>query len=236
MTPAALTRNSVGIVYTRESQRISTYANSVWVDTPARMLMLMMVAAIESTSAFPAVVNAPSAARADIELDTEILRLQQDFSSQPSRVRFSLRASLVDSVTRRVLASEQFDAVVDSTSEDARGGVVAAHAAVRIVLTRLALRAIAHWPPQSRRSLQHIGGAVLSPGMHPHLPDGDAHCRALQRVLTEGVRLRSAKLRVVSVSSAAPRPLARQPAACGQSASVASPLCAQKRMPAASML
>jgi cholesterol transport system auxiliary component len=102
------------------------------------MLMPMMVAAIESTGAFPAVVNAPSAARADIELDTEILRLQQDFSSQPSQVRFSLRASLVDSVTRRVLASEQFDAVVDSTSEDARGGVVAAHAAVRNVLTRLA--------------------------------------------------------------------------------------------------
>lgn len=130
--------DSVGIVYTRESQRLGTYANSVWVDTPARMLMPMMVAAIESTRAFPAVVQSPSAARADIELDTEILRLQQDFSSQPSRVRFSLRASLVDSMTRRVLASEQFDAVVDSTSEDARGGVVAADAAVRNVVNRLA--------------------------------------------------------------------------------------------------
>lgn len=130
--------DGVGIVYTRESQRLGTYANSVWVDTPARMLMPMMVAAIESTGAFPAVVQSPSAARADIELDTQILRLQQDFSSQPSRVRFSLRASLVDSVTRRVLASEQFDAVVDTASEDAPGGVVAAHAAVRNVLARLA--------------------------------------------------------------------------------------------------
>ena len=121
--------DSAGIVYTRESQRIGTYANSVWVDTPAQMLMPMMVAAIESTGVYTAVVQSPSAARADIELDTEILRLQQDFSSQPSRVRFTLRASLVDSVSRRVLASEQFDAVVDSASEDAPGGVMAAHAA-----------------------------------------------------------------------------------------------------------
>lgn len=130
--------DSVGIVYTRESQRLGTYANSVWIDTPAQMLMPMIVAAVESTTAFAAVVQSPSAARSDIELDTEILRLQQDFSSQPSRVRFTLRASLVDSVTRRVLTSEQFEAVVDSGSEDAPGGVVAAHAAVRNVLARLA--------------------------------------------------------------------------------------------------
>ena len=135
---AAAGYDSTRIVYTREAQRLDTYANSVWIDTPAQMLTPMMVAAIESVGAFPAVVSTPSAARADIEMDTQILRLQQDFSGTPSRVRFTLRASLIDSVTRRVLASEQFDAVADSPSEDARGGVVAAHAAVRSVLTRLA--------------------------------------------------------------------------------------------------
>ena len=135
---AAAGYDSTRIVYTREPQRLDTYANSVWIDTPAQMLTPMMVDAIESAGAFPAVVSTPSAARADIELDTQILRLQQDFSSVPSRVRFTLRASVVDSMTRRVLASEQFDAVADSPSEDARGGVVAAHAAVRSVLTRLA--------------------------------------------------------------------------------------------------
>lgn len=134
---AAAGYDSTRIVYTREAQRLDTYANSVWIDTPAQMLTPMMVSAIESAGVFQAVVSTPSAARAELELDTQILRLQQDFSGTPSRVRFTLRASLVDSVTRRVLVSEQFDAVVDSPSEDARGGVVAAHAAVRSVLTRL---------------------------------------------------------------------------------------------------
>ncbi len=135
---AAAGYDSTRIVYTREAQRLDTYANSVWIDTPAQMLTPMMVAAIESAGAFPAVVSTPSAARADVELDTQILRLQQDFSGTPSRVRFTLRASLIDGTTRRVLASEQFDAVADSSSGDARGGVVAAHAAVRSVLIQLA--------------------------------------------------------------------------------------------------
>lgn len=135
---AAAGYDSTRIVYLREAQRLETYANSVWIDTPAQMLKPLMVDAIESAGIFPAVVGAPSAARADIELDTQILRLQQDFSSVPSRVRFTLRATLVDSMTRRVLASEQFDVVADSPSEDARGGVLAAHAAVRSVLTQLA--------------------------------------------------------------------------------------------------
>ena len=134
---AAAGHDSTRIVYTRGAQRLDTYANSVWIDTPAQMLTPMMVAAIESAGIFPAVVGTPSAARADIELDTQILRLQQDFSVTPSRVRFTLRASLIDSASRVVLASDQFDAVADSASEDARGGVLAAHVAVRSVLTRL---------------------------------------------------------------------------------------------------
>jgi cholesterol transport system auxiliary component len=55
---------------------------------------------------------APTASSADLRLDTEILRLQQDFASQPSRVRFTLRAYLVDQTTRRVLAWRVFDEAV----------------------------------------------------------------------------------------------------------------------------
>lgn len=135
---AAAGYDSTRIVYAREPQRLDSYANSVWIDTPAKMLTPMMVAAIESSGAFAAVVSTPSAARADIELDTQIVRLQHDFSGTPSRVRFTLRASLIDSITRRVLVSREFDSVVSSPSEDARGGVVAAQAAVGGVMAQLA--------------------------------------------------------------------------------------------------
>lgn len=131
--------DSARIVYIRQAPRLDAYANSVWVDTPAQMLTPMLVAAMESTGAFAAVVAAPSSARADIELDTQILRLQHDVGPSPSRARFTLRATLVDSRTRRVIASQEFDASVDSATEDARGGVVAANEAVRQVLAQLAV-------------------------------------------------------------------------------------------------
>jgi len=63
-----------------------------WVDTPARMLAPLIVAAVENSGTFRAVVLTPSAATGDLRLDTGIMRLQHDFGSQPSRVRFTLRA------------------------------------------------------------------------------------------------------------------------------------------------
>ena len=66
-------------------------------------------------------------------------RLQHDFTSTPSRVRFTLRAYLVENATRRVIDTREFDAVVPSVSEDPHGGVVAASGAVRAVLADLSL-------------------------------------------------------------------------------------------------
>ena len=59
--------------------------------------------------------------------------------TRPSRVAFTLRATLVDDKTRRVLAVRQFDATEPAPGEDAYGGVVAANRAVQKVLEDLAL-------------------------------------------------------------------------------------------------
>jgi cholesterol transport system auxiliary component len=134
---AAAGFDSPHIMYVREAQKLEYFAHSEWVDPPARMLAPLLVAAVESTGAFRAVVLAPSAAAGDLRLDTEIIRLQHEFQSQPSRVRFTLRAYLVDDRTRRVLAWREFDAVAPAASEDPYGGVVAASRAVRTALEEL---------------------------------------------------------------------------------------------------
>ncbi|MBS1218110.1 MAG: hypothetical protein H6R21_1243 [Proteobacteria bacterium] len=77
-------------------------------------------------------------AAGDFPIDTEIIRLQHGFRTQPSRVHFTLRAYLVEEKTRRVIAWREFDAAVPVTSEDPYGGMVAANRAVGIVLERLA--------------------------------------------------------------------------------------------------
>ena len=147
---AAAGFDSQRIIYVREAHKLDYFARSEWIDTPARMLAPLIVAAIENSRAFSAVVQTPSAAAGDIRLDTEILRLQHNFADAPSRVRFTLRAYLVDNATRRVLASREFDETVVAASEDPYGGVVAANRAVQTELEQLAkfcAEAAAAWRP-----------------------------------------------------------------------------------------
>ncbi len=135
---AAAGFDSPRIIYVRETHKLEYFAHSEWVDPPARMLAPLLVAAIERTAAFRAVVLTPSAAVGELRLDTEIIRLQHEFGSLPSRVRFTLRAYLVEDKTRRVLAWREFEAAVPAASENPYGGVVAANRAVQSVLEDLA--------------------------------------------------------------------------------------------------
>ncbi|MEO7335189.1 MAG: ABC-type transport auxiliary lipoprotein family protein, partial [Caldimonas sp.] len=110
------------IVYTRTTSELETFAYSQWVEPPALMLAPLLARAIERTGAFAAVVRAPTSVAGEYRLETELVRLQQDFSVAPSRVRLTLRAVLIETESRRVMASREFDGVMVSTSEDPAGG------------------------------------------------------------------------------------------------------------------
>lgn len=147
---AAAGFDSQRILYVREPYQLEYFAHSEWVDPPARMLAPLIVAALENSGTFRSVMLAPTAAAGELRLDTEIVRLQQDFASRPSRVHFTLRAHLVDNATRRVLAWRVFDASVAAATDDPYGGVVAANLAVQTVLEQLAgfcATAAAQWQP-----------------------------------------------------------------------------------------
>lgn len=134
---AAAGFDSPHIVYLREAHKLDHFAHSQWIDPPARMLGALLVAAIENGGVFRAVVLTPGGASGELRLDTEIIRLQHEFQTTPSQVRFTLRAYLIDEKTRRVLAWREFEALAPAISEDAYGGVVAANHVVQTVLKEL---------------------------------------------------------------------------------------------------
>jgi cholesterol transport system auxiliary component len=101
------------------------------------MLAPLLVRSLQASRPGAAVLMAPSAASASLRLETELLRLQQDFNTSPSVFRLSLRAVLLDSASRRPLAWREFDEAVAAPSEDAEGGVAAAHQATRRLLGAL---------------------------------------------------------------------------------------------------
>jgi cholesterol transport system auxiliary component len=133
------------------------------------MLAPLIVAALEQSGAFGSVLPAPTAAAGGLRLHSEIIRLQQDFTSQPSRVRFTLRAYVVDSATRRVLASRVFDEAVAAPTDDTYGGILAANQVVQRVLTQLAefcSSLAVQAPPEALEAPKRSGGQtrLLSSG------------------------------------------------------------------------
>jgi cholesterol transport system auxiliary component len=126
------------MAYVQQEHELSYFVSSRWADTPARMLEPLLVQAIEQTGSFRAVVKIAGAVPADIRLDSELIRLQQDFEVQPSRIQLALRVQLVDVKNRRVLAVREFAEVENSASEDAYGGVAAANSALQRVLAKVA--------------------------------------------------------------------------------------------------
>jgi cholesterol transport system auxiliary component len=126
------------MAYTSRSGEIEYFARHRWADAPARMLAPVIAQAIEQSGAFRAVVRAPSAVPADLRLDIELVRLQQDFLAHPSRIELSVRAQLVGTHPARVLASAQFDESEDAPVDDPYGGVSAADLALARVAARLA--------------------------------------------------------------------------------------------------
>ena len=145
---AAAGYGSARMIYTQQPSRLQAFARHEWVDTPARMLAPLLVAALEGGGRFSAVVLSPSAATGSLQLETQLLLLQQEFGTPPSRVRLVLRAQLIDSANRQVLATRAFEQSASSASEDAPGGVAAAQVAVSAVLADLAAWCQAVVPPQ----------------------------------------------------------------------------------------
>jgi cholesterol transport system auxiliary component len=117
---------------------LAYYADSRWVDTPARMMAPLLVQAMEESGCWRAVVRAPNATDADFRLDTEDLVLEQEFFHRPSRVRLAIRAVLVDTRRQSVVGTRRFEALEDAPAEDAFGGANAANRAAGRILPALA--------------------------------------------------------------------------------------------------
>ncbi len=121
----------------RQPHELDYFAANRWADTPARMLEPLLMQALEQTRSFRAVVRSPGLVPANIRLDTELVRLQQDFGTRPSKVRITLRAQLIDVTDKRVLAVKVFDETDNAVSDNAYGGVLTANRLLQRVLDQL---------------------------------------------------------------------------------------------------
>jgi cholesterol transport system auxiliary component len=126
------------MAYAREPQELGYFVKSRWADSPSRMLSPILARALAADGRFVAVVSTPSTVPADLRLDTEIVRLLQDFAMRPSRAQLTVRAQLLDLRSMRVLATREFNEFEPASSEDAAGGAGAVNRALGRLLRQLA--------------------------------------------------------------------------------------------------
>ncbi|MCK5876773.1 MAG: membrane integrity-associated transporter subunit PqiC [Candidatus Marithrix sp.] len=126
------------LIYTNNGYEIKYHDGVQWADSPARMLLPLIVHYLETSGKFKAVLSATTAPIAsELRLDTEILRLQQESFTEPSQVRLVVRVQLFDMAKRQVKATQIFKIVVNSVSKDAEGSVFAINEAMIIFLNKL---------------------------------------------------------------------------------------------------
>lgn len=147
------------MVYQRQPGQREAFAFHEWVAAPAQMLAPMLVRALQDSGAFRVVLLAPTAAAGTWRLESEALRLQQDFTQIPSRVRLSLRVVLLDGATRQAFAWREFDVSVVAGGDDPVSGARAAQAAAQ----QLAAAVAAFGAEQAR------GASSSTPAAH-HQP------------------------------------------------------------------
>jgi len=126
------------MAYLLRPHEVSYYAFNQWADTPARMFEVLLTQTMERTGLWHAVVQAPSAVKADYRFDCDNLVLEQQFFSRPSRLRVAMRALLIDNKRQNVISTRNFEIFEEALSEDAYGGVLAANRAAARLLDQLA--------------------------------------------------------------------------------------------------
>jgi cholesterol transport system auxiliary component len=119
------------MLYQRRPQELEAFAFHEWVEAPAQMLAPLLVRALQHSGAFRVVLLAPSTALTGWRLESELIRLHQDFGSRPSQLRLGLRAVLLDVATRQVIAWREFELGVPAAGDDPVAGVRAAHEATQ---------------------------------------------------------------------------------------------------------
>jgi len=141
------------MVYVKRPYELEYYASNQWADSPARMFTPLLVHVLNRSDVWRDVVLLPSSVPGEYRLDSYGFAMQQEFLQQPSRVRVTARAQLVDLKQSTIVGMQTFEAMEPAPSENAYGGVLAANRAVAALLDQMAswLRECVRHSPECRR-------------------------------------------------------------------------------------
>jgi cholesterol transport system auxiliary component len=153
------------MAYAIRPYQIAYFSRTEWGERPPQMMHPLLVRTLEKAGSFSAVVTPPFMGRHTHALRTEILALQQDFTSEPATLQLTLRVQLVAQATHQVLATKEIDVREPMREKTAHGGVVAANDAMAKALKEVAefVHARVDAGPSARNGLAAASFATCHP-------------------------------------------------------------------------
>lgn len=126
--------NSERMAYSQRPYDFAYYAQNEWADAPGSLFLPLLIASMENSNQFSAVVSSGSPAITDLALDSELLALIHQIQENNSKVLLSLRVQLIDLRQRQVIASQTFNIEEPAPENTPYGAVIASNLAVNRLL------------------------------------------------------------------------------------------------------
>ncbi|MCX7121143.1 MAG: ABC-type transport auxiliary lipoprotein family protein [Gammaproteobacteria bacterium] len=137
-TPIALPGYaSSRMIYVTVPYQLRTFSDHFWVAPPAELLLPLIANHLQAMHYFQAVVTSPFTGSANVQLNTKLLTLQQEFLQPISQVRLVIEATLVNTTTGQVIASQLFTVIVKAPGDNPYSGVLATNEAANQVVRQI---------------------------------------------------------------------------------------------------
>lgn len=124
------------MLYLHKPYQLAPYSQNRWLAPPSSMLSALLLTSLQETHALRAVVSAASVGNTDLILNTQLLALYQDLSSNPGHVVCKVQISLTNKAGK-VLASDMVSANVLMQANNPEEGVAATNLAVKEILAKI---------------------------------------------------------------------------------------------------
>lgn len=126
------------MAYTPQAHEIAYFSQNEWAATPTQMLLPLIVETLRRTQYFRAVWPSPYVGPHSFVLRSELLELQQDFSTEPATLKLAIRVSLSRAASDQLIATQELRVQEPMPERAPYGGVVAANRAMERLLRQLA--------------------------------------------------------------------------------------------------
>lgn len=127
------------IAYTVRPYQVEYFSRNEWAERPSQMIHALLMKTLRGTGHFQEVLAPPHMGAHKYALRSELLELQQDFTSNAPTLRLAMRVQLVDGATQKVIASRELDTQEPMREKSPYAGVVAANEATARILRDIAL-------------------------------------------------------------------------------------------------